>query len=141
MICCGRPRSSGRSATPNHFIKERAHMLFYIEFDKPIDDYCEATSCQFGGSAPRAAGGGAYRASANGLTFTKDRDSISGKLMQHCATGTVFKAVWVELYRDEDSDVYMTYELSDAIISAVQVSGEHESVEINFSKAKAEYFS
>src|ERR1035441_10838042 len=104
-------------------------MLAYVEFSKPVDDYFAATSFSVGtgmGSGGLA-GGGSLRAQLHDMQFTKGRDSLSDALMQHCAAGTVFDTVWVELCEDADSDPYITYTLSGVVIGSVSSGGSGES--------------
>jgi hypothetical protein len=115
-------------------------MLTYVEFGKPVDDYCEAEGLSFGMSTSGMAGGAARIAQRSALSFTKARDSLSTAIFRHCMTGTVFPWAWVEFYRDEDSDPFMIYTLSDAVISAVQSRGSGESVSLNCRSATPSYF-
>jgi type VI protein secretion system component Hcp len=85
------------------------------------------------------AGGGSLTAQLNGMQFTKGRDSLSNALVQHCAAGTVFDTVWVELCKDTDSDPYLTYTLSSVVISSVNSGGNGESVGLNYKSAKGDY--
>jgi type VI protein secretion system component Hcp len=116
-------------------------MIAYVEFDKPIDDYFVATSYSVGASmgAGGLAGGGSFRAQVRGMQFTKDRDSLSPLLAQHCAAGTEFATVWVEICQDADSDVYITYTLSGVVVTSVQFSGSGESVGLDYTSSKAVY--
>jgi type VI secretion system secreted protein Hcp len=115
--------------------------LAYVDFGKPIDDYCEATSYGFGMShGGLLAGGATGKVQFYDMHFTKGRDSLSPAIMQHCAAGIRFSRVSVELYRDADSDVYMIYNLSDVIIASWQSSGKGESVGLNYKSMKQTYF-
>ena len=111
----------------------------FVEFDSPISNYCEAISYSFGYQGSPAAGGARSQASVNGLNFTKGRDSLSPQLMQYCATGTRFATVWVEIYRDDENDPYLTYELSDATINSFQLNGERDAVGLNYKTMKYSY--
>ena len=116
-------------------------MLAYVEFSKPVDDYFAATSFSVGtgmGSGGLA-GGGSLRAQLHDMQFTKGRDSLSDALMQHCAAGTVFSTVLVELCKDADSDPYLTYTLSSVVISSVNSGGSGEYVGLDYSGAKGAY--
>ena len=115
-------------------------MLVYVEFSGPVDDYCEATSYSIGMNSSSLAGGTARTAQGSGVQFTKQRDSLSHALLQHCVAGTVFGTVWVELYRDADSDVYITYTLRDVVISSLSSRENRESVGLNYRTSKADYF-
>ena len=70
---------------------------------------------------------------------TKGRDSLSDAVMQHCAAGTIFDTVWVELCRDADSEVFLTYTLSGVQIGSAQSGGNGESVGLNFKTFTAVY--
>ncbi len=113
----------------------------FVEFDSPVSDYCEAPSYSFGYQSRPVAGGARSQASAQGLNFTKRRDSMSAKLMQHCATGTRFAMVWVEIYRDDEDDPCLSYELSDATIASFQSDADRDSVGVNYKAIKYNYFS
>jgi type VI protein secretion system component Hcp len=115
-------------------------MLAYVEFSGPVDDYCEATSYSFGVNSSGLAGGTGRTAQGAGVQFTKQHDSLSHALLQHLVAGTVFGTVWVELYRDADSDVYITYTLRDVVISSLNSRGDRESVSLNYRTSKADYF-
>lgn len=115
-------------------------MLVYVEFSGPVDDYCEATSFSIGMNSSGFAGGTARTAQRSEVQFTKDRDSLSHALMQHSAAGTVFGTVWVELYQDADSDVYITYTMRDVVISSMSSRDNRESVGLNYRTSKANYF-
>ena len=114
----------------------------FVEFDSPVSNWCEATSYSFGyqGGGGGAMGGGTSRASVSGFNFTKRPDSLSARLFQHSASGTRFATVWAELYRDDDEDPYLTYELTDVIISSYQISGTAEAVGLNYKKIGYSYF-
>ena len=113
----------------------------YVEFSKPVNDYCEASSYSLGTSMAGGyrAGGGSLKAQLNGFQFTKDRDSLSQAMMMHCAAGTVFDTVWVEIYKAGDSDVYLTYTLSGVIIASLNSGGSGESVGLNCRSMKGDY--
>jgi hypothetical protein len=67
----------------------------YVEFSKPLDSYCEATSLSFNMEKSRAfgfAGGASSRAQFNDVHFTKKPDSLSDKLWRHCLLGTLITA-------------------------------------------------
>jgi type VI protein secretion system component Hcp len=113
----------------------------FVEFSKPVDDYCEASSYSLG--TPMAghylAGGGHLNAQLHGFQFTKDRDSLSQAMMAHCLAGTVFDTVWVEIYQAGVSDVYLTYTLSGVVIAAINSGGSGESVGLNWQSMKSAY--
>ena len=85
------------------------------------------------------AGGGTAQAQLHGMQFDKYRDSLSAALVQHCAAGTVFATVVVELCKDANSDAYVTYTLGGVVISSVSSSGDGESVGLNYKSAKGAY--
>jgi type VI protein secretion system component Hcp len=114
-------------------------MLTFVEFSKPVDDSFQATSISFGMDSARMAGGASLTAQRNSVQLTKDRDSLSSALMLHCAVGTVFDTVWVELYQDADSDVYLTYTLSGVVIGSLQSGGNSESLGLNCQTMKGDY--
>ena len=116
-------------------------MLAYVEFGKPVDDYFAATSYSVGSGvgASGLAGGGTVTAQLHGMQFTKNRDSLSDAIVRHCAAGTVFDTVWVELCRSADSEVFVTYTLSGVQISSVNSSGSGESVGLDYKTATAVY--
>lgn len=109
----------------------------YVTFSKPLDSYCEAMSLQFSVNSKSSGTVGSSRAQLNDISFTKGQDSLTDKLWRHCTLGTIFGAVWIEYYRDADSDYpYYTYTLKDAMISAVHSSGRIESISLNFASVK-----
>jgi type VI secretion system secreted protein Hcp len=115
----------------------------FVEFDSPISNWSEAISYSFGyqgGGGASGMGTGSSRASVSGFTFTKKPDSLSAKLFQHSAAGTRFATVWAELYRDDDEDPYLTYELTDVIISSYQINGTAETLGLNYKKVGYSYF-
>jgi type VI protein secretion system component Hcp len=118
-------------------------MLVYVDFGAPINDYCEVYSFSFGvqSASGTAAGGATTRAQRSDMSFSKSHDSFSGKLFNHCASGTVFKRVSVELYRDEDSDVLLVYTMADVIIASVQSSGNSESAHLDYGAISYKYYS
>ena len=113
----------------------------FVEFSKPVDDFCEATSYSLG--TPMAgsylAGSGNLKAQLYSFQFTKDRDSLSQAMMAHCAAGTVFDTVCVEIYQAGSSDVYITYTLSGVVIAAINSGGSGESVGLNWQSMKSAY--
>ena len=112
-----------------------------VEFSKPVDDYCEATSYSLGTGMSNSylAGGGSLRAQLHGFQFTKDRDSLSPAILTHCAAGTIFDTVWIEIYKAGASDVYLTYTLSGVAISSVQSGGKSESIGLDCRSMKGDY--
>jgi|ERR1017187_952629 type VI protein secretion system component Hcp len=116
-------------------------MVAYVTFSEPVNDYFTASSCSIGTSIGGGylAGSGSVTAQLHGMQFTKGRDSLSDALMQHCAAGTVFSTVLVELCKDADSDPYLTYTLSSVVISSVNSGGSGEYVGLDYSAAKGSY--
>jgi Hemolysin-coregulated protein (uncharacterized) len=114
-------------------------MLYFVEFSSPISDFCEVNRCTFGYKNGPSAGGASHVAQRNDMSFTKESDSFSGKLMQHCANGTKFSTVSVELYQDAESDVYMIYKLSDVIISSMH-TGKADAVGLSYKAMKQTYY-
>lgn len=114
-------------------------MSVYVEFSKPIDDYTEVSSLSFGMAAGTLAGTG-RQASAHDVNFSMNVDSMSRKIWQACMNGTTFSAVWVEFYKNDDSDEpYIVYTLSDVLVLSVSTHGTTMNVGLNFTKAKAKY--
>ena len=73
------------------------------------------------------------------MQSTKGRDSLSDALVRHCAAGTVFDTVLVELCKNADSDPYLTYTLSSVVVSSVSSDGSGEFVGLDYSGAKGAY--
>ena len=116
-------------------------MVAYVTFSEPVNDYFTASSCSIGtpiGSS-YLAGSGSVTAQQHGMQFTKYRDSLGTALMQHCAAGTVFATVVVELCKDANSDAYVTYTLSGVVISSMNSSGDGESVGLDYKSSKGDY--
>ena len=114
-------------------------MLCYVEFSKPINDYCQVTSLSFGMNSD-ILGNTNRSAQRHGLSFSKALDSLSPALSQACAMGTEFNTVWVEYYKDEDSDCYMAYTLSGVVVAAYQTLSPGENVSLDYRAMKAEYY-
>ena len=115
--------------------------LCYVEFGKPMDDYCEASSYSFGMGSSNILAGTNRKASMHDLTFTKENDSMSRKIWQACMAGTPFATVWVEFYRDEDSDAYAVFTLGNVIVSSISTRGSKDTVGLNFATMKSDYIS
>ena len=113
--------------------------LCYVEFGKPMDDYCEASSYSFGVAPSSFLAGTNRQASMHDLTFTKAYDSMSPKIWQASVAGTVFETVWVEFYKDEYSDPYGIYTLRNVIVSSVSTHGSTDTVGLNFTTMKSDY--
>lgn len=112
----------------------------YVEFSKPIDDYVEVSSFRYGMGASNVLAGTDRQASAHDVVFSMDVDSMSNKVCQASMDGTVFGTVWVEFYRNRDSDEpYMFYTLSSVVVASVSVHGAKMNVGLNFKTMKADY--
>ena len=111
----------------------------YVEFSKPINSYCEARSYNFGMGSSPIAGGATGKAQLHDFQFTKDIDSLSPSLFQHVCAGTVFGTVWFEIYRNDEEDPYVTYTMSNVVISSLHTAGNVEHVGLNFKAMIADY--
>ena len=97
-----------------------------------------------GGTHATGGGGGAGKVGVHDLSITKKVDKASPKLSLACAAGTHFKKVTITLRRA--GKIYLTYNLTDVLISSVQVSGSGagqdvplESISLNFAKIAFQY--
>ncbi len=98
-------------------------------------------------SATQSSSGGAttQRADFQDFTFTKLMDSASPLLSKSCFGGEHIDTVDIELCRaGTDKVVYMTYKLTNVIVSNVSISGGDEgepieSVSINYGKIELSY--
>lgn len=114
-------------------------MAAYVEFGKPLNDYCEATSASLGTGSPSLAGGIDRRAQTHDFHFTKDSDSFSPKLFEHCAIGTRFPSVLVEFFTREGIP-YIVYTLNDVLIASCSTGGGSDSIGLNYGSMAAEYY-
>ena len=78
------------------------------------------------------------------VTVTKSMDSSSAYLFQQACTGSAGKKVEIHLVTTgSPGDIYMTYELSNALVSGYSVSSggdrPSESVSFNFTKIQMKY--
>jgi len=82
------------------------------------------------------------------VVFTRQLDKSSTKLEEACANGTFFKEVEIHFCTtvQNKQEPYLTWKLSDAIISSYSMSGNasasplpFESVSVNFSKVEWTY--
>ena len=87
----------------------------------------------------RRQGGGAGKVGVHDISITKEVDKASPKLSLACADGTHFKKVTITLRKA--GKTYLTYNLTDVLISSVQISGSGggqdvplESISLNFTK-------
>lgn len=111
----------------------------YVEFGKPIDDYCEVSSCSFGMGSSSILAGTNRQASVHDVTFLKESDSMSQKIWRASMDGTSFNTVWVEFYSGDDNDPYMVYTLGNVFVASVSVHGTTETVGLNFKTMKSKY--
>lgn len=99
------------------------------------------------GSAARGGGMGSGKVEMQDLTFTKNIDKSTPKLILFCAKGEhIPKAALVMRKAGGDQKEYLKINLDDVLISSFQTSGANggdtpvESVSINFGKISFEYF-
>lgn len=91
-------------------------------------------------------GGGAGKATVDDLTVTHRVDKASPNLMKYCLTGKHIPEAKLTLRKAGGSPLeYLTYTMSDVIISKVQPHGQSsdeiakEQISLAFSKVKQEY--
>ncbi|WP_332686242.1 type VI secretion system tube protein Hcp [Bosea sp. (in: a-proteobacteria)] len=93
-------------------------MPIHVRFSSPISDSCEAVSAQLAHSRPTVAPGGiATQAQPEDVTFTKEHDFLSAKLMMHANDGTQFETVTIEYRKQGSPTPYLIYKLSKTIIT------------------------
>jgi len=104
--------------------------------DHKHKDWIEVLSYGFGlhqsSSGSRSSGGAisAERVDFQDFTFTHSLDKASPKLALFCANGKHIPKIAVELCRNtENKELYMKYELEDAIITSVRSGGSARSSE------------
>jgi type VI protein secretion system component Hcp len=113
----------------------------YVEFSKPIDNYSEVSSFSYGMAASNVLAGTNRKASPHDASFVMDVDSMSQKVWQASMTGTVFGTVWVEFYKNEDSDEpFLRYTLSNVVVASVSTHGGTMNVGLNFKTIRSDYF-
>jgi type VI protein secretion system component Hcp len=113
----------------------------YVEFSKPIDNYTEVSSFSYGMGASDVLAGTNRKASAHDVSFLMDVDSMSQRVWQASMTGTVFATVWVEFYKNDDSDEpYLRYTLSNVVVASVSTRGATMNVGLNFKTMRSDYF-
>jgi len=116
-------------------------MLVFVEFSNPLGDYCQVNTLGFGMESVPLAGGSGRSAHIQGVHFTKDRDSLSARLFEHCAGGTNFTRVDVEYYRDEDSARVCLYRMTDVTIASFNSTAKgEESIALSYKALKGTYF-
>jgi type VI secretion system secreted protein Hcp len=98
------------------------------------------------GTAGFGGGDGAGKVVMQDFHFTKRADKASPSLMLYCATGThVKKAVLSARKAGKEQQTFLTFTLSDVIISSFQTGGSNgdvipvEQVSLNFGKIEWEY--
>jgi type VI secretion system secreted protein Hcp len=97
-------------------------------------------------SAPGSGGGGAGKVQMQDFNFTATMSKASPNLMLACASGKHFKsAVLTARKAGKPQAEFLTFSLSDVLVSAYQTGGAEgevvpmESVSLNFSKIQVEY--
>jgi len=103
----------------------------YVVFSDPIDDWCKAKSVSFAMSTKAFATGPARTAQTRDVVFTKLSDALTPAIFRYSLSGRVFKNVWVEFYRDDDEDPYLTRTLNDVVISSVNSGKGTESISLS----------
>jgi type VI protein secretion system component Hcp len=112
-------------------------MATAIWFDKPLNagDWLLSYSFSMEGLPnPYGSPGSIRRAQIAAFYCTIDSTSISARLVPHCAGGTVFPKVWIDYYRNPESDVDLEYELSNVTILVVDTNAKSTSVTLNYEK-------
>ncbi len=121
-------------------------MAIWVEFSSPIGKYFEALSASSGTGFSPAAGGVRRKAQAGDFQVSKYTDELSPKLLRHTALGTVFDLVAIELYSDKTNILYLTYKLTNVLITSFQAIGGYgdeiqtESMTLNATKVTWEQF-
>jgi len=62
------------------------------------------------------------------VDVTRKRDEFSSKLMLACATGERFKKIVLQLFKGGTTTAYLTYTLTDAVVTSVQFSANGSSI-------------
>lgn len=114
----------------------------YVEFSKPISDYCEVTGTSFSTdySGRGYAGGIGHRAQNRGFVFKKVDDYLNKAITEHLIKGTFFTQVRIEFYRTADSGLTLLYLLSNAMISSAIETGGAMTVGMDFGELSAEAY-
>ena len=96
--------------------------------------------------SPGGGGGGAGKVEMQDLHFTTKVSTASPSLLLACATGKHFKgAVLTARKAGKGQQEFLTFSLSDVLVSAYQTGGAEgevvpaDSVSLNFSKIQVEY--
>jgi len=99
------------------------------------------------GTFHTGSGGGAGKASFQDLHVTKFVDLASADLSYSCASGKHLKSVKLIVRKAGEHPLeYLSYQMEDILISSISTGGSHgedritESISINFSKVKMEYW-
>jgi type VI secretion system secreted protein Hcp len=97
-------------------------------------------------SAPGGGGGGAGKVQMHDFNFTARTSKASPNLLLACASGKHFKsAVLTARKAGKQQAEFLTFSLSDILVSAYQVAGAEgevvptDSFSLNFSKIQVEY--
>ncbi|WP_207480959.1 Hcp family type VI secretion system effector [Arenibaculum pallidiluteum] len=134
-------------------------MAIYVKFDGIQGDatqqnhknWVDVSSMQFGVgraiSTPtgRAANREASEPSVSEITMTREMDKSSPLFFKEAVSGKSGKTVQIDLVTTGDpGDTYMTYTLTDALVSSYSVSANgsgqpQESISLNFSKIELKY--
>jgi type VI secretion system Hcp family effector len=80
------------------------------------------------GPGSRSSGYGTARVPAPGVIVTRTNDEFSPKLMLACASGEHFKKVVFQLFKSGTTTAYLTYTLTNAVITSVQTSGHGDTI-------------
>lgn len=80
------------------------------------------------GPGSRSAGYGTARVPAPTVIITRNIDQFSSKIMLACASGEHFKTVVFQLFKSGTTTPYLTYTLTDAVITSVQTSGQGDAI-------------
>ncbi len=99
--------------------RPRQHHRRLESFDFDVRALSFATTQ--GGTHATGGGGGAGKVSVHDISITKEVDKASPKLSLACANGTHIKKATITLRKA--GKVYLTYTLTDVLISSVQFSG------------------
>ncbi len=60
--------------------------------------------------------------------------------MRHCASGTEFGTVWLEVYKDDNDYPSLAYTMSQVQVSAIHTNGDgSESVALDFKTMQGSY--
>ena len=112
-------------------------------------NWIEIESFSWGASSTGAGsggGGGAGKVSLNDLTFVQAANKASPKLMEACAEGRHLKDATLSLRKSGGKqEPYLTYKLSDVLVSSFQTGGSGsdvrpmEELALNFGRVSVSY--